>query len=338
MMCANAHQMCICTVPQDLVMDESTLELLAQVGSMYYEQDMTQHQIGAALGLSRVKVYRLLNQARAEGVVQVKVNWPIARDDGLEGALRRQFGLNEALVLKTASHSTTPVLQRLGQLCARYLERILGDGMTIALCLGSSTYEVINAISPDFHARVRVAQATGSMPFAVRDFESATVAHQFAHKLGGEVLYLSSPLIADSVEAADVMRRQSEIRRTLKAAGQAHVALLGIGNLDPATSGFVRAGFLTPEVLAALSADGAVGDMAGQIFTQAGELHACHFNQRVIGITFDDLRRIPITVAVASGLAKGRAILGALRTGTINVLTTDDRTAREVLRLSEAQG
>jgi DNA-binding transcriptional regulator LsrR (DeoR family) len=76
--------------------------------------------------------------------------------------------------------------------------------------------------------------------------------------------------------------------------------------------------------------------MAGQIFTLAGELHACQFNRRVIGITFDDLCRIPITIAVASGPAKARAILGALRTGTINVLASDDRTAREVLRLSGA--
>jgi deoxyribonucleoside regulator len=319
-------------------MDDNQLELLAQVASMYYERAMTQNEIASALKLSRVKVYRLLAQARAERVVEININWPIARDGALERALRQHLGLHEAIVLKTASRNHNPVLQRVGRLCAQYLERVLSDGMTIALCLGSSTYEVINAISPDFHARVRVAQATGSMPFAVRDFDSATVAHQFARKLGGEVLYLSSPLLADSVEAAEVMRNQSEIRRALEAAGQADLALLGIGNLDPATSGFVRAGFLTPEVLAALCADGAVGDMAGQIFMQSGQLHPCAFNRRVIGITFDDLRRIPVTVAVACGLSKARAILGALHTGTINVLGTDDETAREVLNLSGIQG
>jgi deoxyribonucleoside regulator len=319
-------------------MDDSQHELLARVATMYYARELTQNEIASALGLSRVKVYRLLTQARAEGVVEIKINWPIARDSRLENALCSRFGLQAAIVLQTTTHNHSPVLQRVGRLCAQYLERVLSDGMTIALCLGSSTYEVINAISPDFHARVRVAQATGSMPFAVRDFDSATVAHQFARKMGGEVLYLSSPLIADSVEAAEVLRNQSEIRRTLEAAGQADVALLGIGNLDPATSGFVRAGFLTPEVLAALQADGAAGDMAGQIFTLSGELHACHFNRRVIGITFDDLQCIPITVAVACGTTKARAILGALHTGTINVLGTDDDTAREVLSLNGGQG
>lgn len=317
-------------------MDDNQRELLARVAMMYYEREQTQNEIAAALGLSRVKVHRLLNQARAQGVVEIKINWPIERDSGLEEALCQRFGLVEAIVLRTTTHNNNPILQRVGRLCASYLERVLSNGMTIALCLGSSTYEVINAISPHFHARVRVAQATGSMPFAVRDFDSATVAHQFARKLGGEVLYLSSPLIADSVEAAEVLRTQSEIRRTLDAAGRADLALLGIGNLDPATSGFVRAGFLTPEVLAALQADGAVGDMAGQIFTLPGERHACQFNRRVIGISFEDLRHIPITVAVACGVSKALAIVGALHTGTINVLGTDDETAREVVSLNGA--
>jgi DNA-binding transcriptional regulator LsrR (DeoR family) len=102
------------------------------------------------------------------------------------------------------------------------------------------------------------------------------------------------------------------------------------------TSGFVAAGFLTPDVLAALTADGAVGDLAGQIFTESGALHACRFNRRVIGVSFDDLRRIPATIAVASGRAKARAILGALRTGTIKVLCTDEQTARDILSLNGA--
>ncbi len=38
------------------MLDSSQHNLLAQVASMYYEQDMTQNEIGAQLELSRVKV------------------------------------------------------------------------------------------------------------------------------------------------------------------------------------------------------------------------------------------------------------------------------------------
>lgn len=318
-----------------LMTDAHTHELLAQVASLYYEQELTQNAIAAELGLSRVKVYRLLKQARLEQVVQITINWPIKRDNSLEEALKVDFSLKEALVLKTTPQDVSPMLRRLGQLGAAYLERVLTDRATLAVCLGRSTYEVINAIRPDFQAHVRVAQAMGSLPFTFQELDSAALARQLAHKLGGEALYLSAPLMADSPEAAEVLRSQREIKRTLLAAQAADVALLGIGNLDPATSGFVAAGFMTAADLKGLARSGAVGDIAGQIYTLNGALHPCPYNERLIGITLAELAPIPTTIAVAGGLAKARAILGALRTGTLNVLCTDDQAAGELLKLNQ---
>lgn len=316
-------------------MDVGQHNLLAQVASMYYEQGMTQVEIASELGLSRVKVYRLLKEARTEQIVQITINWPIGRDRELESLMKERFGLKEALVLPSIHDSQASALQRLGQLGARYLEQTLKDGTTLAVCLGRSTYEVINAIRPDFQARVRVAQAIGSMPFVMGELDSAALARQLAQKLGGEVLYLSSPVMADSPEAAEVLRNQQGIERTLMAARAADVALVGIGILDPEVFGFVRAGFITPEQLGDLVADGAVGDVSGQIFTQDGRLHPCEFNRRIVGITFEELCRIPTTIAVAMGREKTKAILGCLRTCIINVLCTDDQTARQVLLLDE---
>lgn len=313
-------------------MEESQHELLAQVASLYYERGLTQDDVARQLGLSRVKVYRLLKQAREEQVVQITVQWPIRRDASLEEALKQRFGLKDAFVLQTSPHVGLPALRRLGHLGARYLERTLNDGMTLAVCLGRSTYEVIVAIRPDFQARVRVAQALGSVPFATQELDGAALAGQLAHKLGGDVLYLSSPIMADSAAAAEVLRSQQGIETTLRAARSAEVALVGIGNLDPATSGLVRAGFVTREELAALATAGAVGDIAGQIFRLDGTLYPCEYNQRVIGIRFEELCAIPTTIAVAMGLEKAKAILGCLRTCTIKVLCTDDRAASEVLR------
>jgi deoxyribonucleoside regulator len=287
------------------------------------------------LDLSRVKVYRLLKEAREEQVVQITIDWPIKRDSQLEALLKQRFELKEALVLKTASREHLPALQRLGQLGARYLEQRLEDGTTLAVCLGRSTYEVINAIRPGFHARVRVAQAIGSMPFVMEELDSAALARQLAVKLGGDVLYLSSPVMADSPEAAEVLRNQQGIERTLIAARTADVALVGIGTLDPATFGFVKAGFITPDELSALVADGAVGDVSGQIFTLSGELHPCEFNRRIIGVTLEELRNIPFTMAAAMGREKARAILGCLRTRVVNVICIDDQAASEVLSLDE---
>ncbi len=302
-------------------------ELLAQVASMYYEQDMTQNVIADELGLSRAKVYRLLKQAREEQVVRIVIEWPIKRDGRLERRLREAFGLKDALVLQQSDGN----LQALGQLGARYLEQRLAelDNPTLAMCLGRSTYEVINAIRPDFQAKARIAQAMGSVN-GTPMLDSAALARQLAHKMDAEVQYLLSPLVADSAEDAAVLRNQREIERTLQVAREADMALLGIGNLDPAASKFV--GSVTAEELAQLAAEGAVGDVVGQVFRADGQLHPCSLNQRVIAITLDELRDIPMTLAVAAGVEKSQAIRGALRTGAIKVLATDAATAEAILK------
>ena len=78
---------------------------LAEVASMYYEREMTQAAIADELGLSRVKVYRLLKEARDQNVVQIFVDWPVQRDEVLEQALADTFGLQSALVLQSSPNA-----------------------------------------------------------------------------------------------------------------------------------------------------------------------------------------------------------------------------------------
>jgi DNA-binding transcriptional regulator LsrR (DeoR family) len=320
------------------LLDEIHHDLLAQIASMYYEQELSQSEIGERLGLSRVKVYRLLKEAREAQVVQVIINWPVERDSRLEKMLCQTFGLQNALVMKSspqdmARSSDETALQRLGAMAARYLEGMLEDEMTLAVCLGRSTYEVINAVRPGTHARVNVAQAMGSIPYAIPELDSAVLARQLAYKLGGQVLLLSSPLMANSPEAAQVLRSQPGIERTLQAAKKADIILLGIGGTDPETSHYVRAELISAQQLRQLEADGAVGDAGGQFVRLSGELHPCDINQRMIGLTLDELRRIPNAMAAAMGPDKVKAILGTLRSGVLNVLCTDDLTAVELARM-----
>lgn len=313
------------------MIDTTQHELLANVAAMYYQQEMTQNEIATALDLSRVKIYRLLKEARETQIVRILIDWPIKRSTELEHQLAQRFGLERALVLQTGATDSALLLRQIAQLAARYLETALVDHSTMAICFGSTTYEVISAIRTDFQANVKVMQATGSLSHALKEFDSSALTRQLAQKLGGEALYLSSPLLADNAEAAAVIREQAVVGRTLEQVRRADIALVGIGDLDPATSGFVRAGVAESEQLRAYRESGAIGDMAWQIFDSAGQLYSCALNQRIIGVTLDELRALPQTVAVAVGLNKAAAIRGALQTGAVNVLCTDEDTAVRVL-------
>ena len=52
---------------------------------------------------------------------------------------------------------------------------------------------------------------------------------------------------------------------------------------------------------------------------------------RTVAIGAEDLRRIPLVLGVAGGEVKASAIRGALRSGLINALVTDDVAAQLVL-------
>jgi DNA-binding transcriptional regulator LsrR (DeoR family) len=58
-------------------------------------------------------------------------------------------------------------------------------------------------------------------------------------------------------------------------------------------------------------------------------------DERLMGLSWEDLGRLNTVIAVACGPDKTEAILGALRTGLLDYLIIDDQTALRLLRRME---
>src|SRR5690606_25073840 len=69
--------------------------LMVRAAELYYDDNKTQDEIGALLGITRWKVGRLLTQARQSGIVRIDIVHPRARRLGLERDLSAQLGLKE---------------------------------------------------------------------------------------------------------------------------------------------------------------------------------------------------------------------------------------------------
>ena len=80
-----------------------------------------------------------------------------------------------------------------------------------------------------------------------------------------------------------------------------------------------------------LLARGAVGDIALRYFDRDGHTVESEINDRIIGITLEQLKRGPRVVAVSGGPQKAPSIRAALRGGLIDVLVTDSVTAGRLL-------
>ncbi|MGD8245151.1 MAG: sugar-binding transcriptional regulator [Anaerolineae bacterium] len=308
-------------------------ELLTRVARLYYEEDLTQAEIAARTHVSRSTVSRLLDEARAKGIVEIIVHYPWDRVCHLEQALRQRFGLTEVIVLARDDLTYDDMLRGLGVLAARYLQEVLEDGMTLGIARGTAVDSTVRALKPMTARSVTVVQMIGAADADDSRTDSPQVAQALARKYGGRYRHLHAPLFVDSTSVRDALLRESSIRDTLLLTAEADFALVGIG--APQVSPLLTE-YLNAEELAQLTAEGAVGDICARQYDIQGQVLDTELNHRVVGIDLETLHRVGQVIGVAGGIAKAESILGALRGEHVDVLVTDQEAACEVLRLDGA--
>ena len=144
-----------------------------------------------------------------------------------------------------------------------------------------------------------------------------------------DIMYLDATL-----DQAEVITRMSDY---LTANHDKIKAIIGLGDMNE-NSFMVQLGWFTPqEIATARQEQGVVGDLAGySFFNIQGKPVDTVMNDRVIGLSLEQLRAIPCVIAIASESTKATAILGALRTGVIDVLATSASNARSVINMQKA--
>ncbi len=307
--------------------------LLATVASLYYKLNQSQAEIAGRFGVSTSKVSRMLKEARDRGIVDIRIRMPIPRDVVLEQELCARFGLRDALVLQSGGESDEQMLLHgAGQLAAGYLQRLLPtlpSSASVGVAWGTSVYAAVSALGSMVELHMDVVQLMGGV--GQQTVDSPDIGRVLAAKLGGRHHDLHAPVLVEQATSRAILTSEPAVREGLTRARQVALAVAGIGGVQERGSSFLRAGLLTRNDLAHLRAQGAAGEMVGRFYKIDGTMEGIEINERIVGLKLEELRRIPHTLAVARGLPKIEAILGALRGRYLTVLATDDLTARGVL-------
>ncbi|HOK71556.1 MAG TPA: sugar-binding transcriptional regulator [Bacillota bacterium] len=309
--------------------------LLYEIAKNYYELDKTQSEIASSLGISRSQVSRALKQAKDEGIVVVKLIPPGLDFADLEEKLRSTFGLSDAVVISGKAGPSRLLTQNLGMAGANYLDRELRPGQVIGVSWGATLRELVAAlgsIKPE-PREIMAIPLLGGQGQASPDLQVNDIASRVAMAFGGSHLYLHAPSFVDTPEARNMMMNDSNIRNVASKWAAADVAVVGVGCFVPPSTLLEEGGF-PPDELEDLVRMGVVGDICMRFFDEQGQPVDTPLGDRIIGASLDQLRAIDCVVAVAGGVNKAASILGALRTGVVDVLITDDLTARRVLEIS----
>lgn len=305
--------------------------LCARVARLYYESGLTQEQVGDLLGLSRMKVNRVLGQAMKSGVVQIRIIGPDERHGELQEHLQSEFGLKDVRVV-SEPHPEQALRSVLAAAAADWLAERLTHELVVGLGLGRTVALIPETFSVPRPIRCRFVTLDGVGVSPNAGFAAYDVTSRLAEAAGGRAEIISAPTFVSSPLVRNALVADPSVRASLALAREAALMIQSVGTVDRDSLLF-RHGTLSEDDLATLREAGAVGDALGHYFDADG----CHIpwptDELHVGLTLEDLKACPTSALVAGGEEKVLAIRGALRGGFVNVLITDAATAARLLEV-----
>ncbi len=307
--------------------------LLYKIARAYYVDNLTQAEVAKRFGLSRPSVSRLIKRAHEEKIVQITLSPLVGGYADLEQELEAQYRLDEAIVVPISDYDDTlQIVRDLGAATADYLVRCLRGDEILGLSWGTTLLATVDALPAKNWPNLQVVQLLGGLGSPEAETHGTDLARRTASAFGARLHLLPAPGVVASKAVRDALLSDPQISDTLALAACLDVALVGIGAPTP-NSVVMRAGtILSPAELEQLKRQGAVGDIALRFFDENGQPIDKAMNDRIVGITLDELRRTERVIGVAGGRGKFEVIRGALRGKLITTLITDNVTAQKLIQ------
>lgn len=301
--------------------------LMLKIAHCYYIQGMTQSQIAEKLSMSRQRVNRIIGSLVDKGIVTIKINGYEESCLELEEMLENKFNLKQAIVTEVDGEN---VLEKLGAVTAEYLTRTLKDTMNICVSWGKTLSSVVHSMPTLNKGNISIVQCVGGKNVRDTSIMTDEITRVLANKLNATSYFLYAPAIVKDKNTKKIIMNEETVKNVFNMMNKCDMALVGIGSLNESST-LYEYGFLTKEEIDILRGKGCVGDMCFIPFDADGNTIETDLRDRIIGIDAQTLKNIPMVVGIAGGEGKEKAVLGALKTGFLDVLITDKKTAEYIL-------
>ena len=300
---------------------------LVKVAWYYFMNNMTQQQIAETLGIPRMRVVKMLSQAKDEGIVQFKINQSIEKKIGIENSLIEKYGLDDAVVVP----QTVPekVVDSVSMAAALYIDEKTKEGDFINIGFGHTVSTTVSNLTYNTDKKLSFVSLTGG----VSHYTSTIIkgAHyRPASKVTPDIHIIPAPLLASSKDTARAFLNERSISDIFSMNKLAHMTVIGIGALKENASIF-KLNIASENDFQLMKMNGAVGDLLSNFIDPSGTLVESDLHDRLISTPISNLKEFRNTIAVAGGVEKKDAIKAALLGGYINVIITDETTARQLI-------
>lgn len=286
--------------------------LIHTAATLHYIDGLSQVEVAHRMEMSTASVSRLLARAREERIVRFEVV-PLDATADDDDKLARALGLRHVRAIDTARQPALSVA--VGNLIR---EADLPKNPVISIGWGRAVQSVVSHGLPPVPNAV-VVPATGGMNQTQAHFQINEFARTAAEQMGATAHLLNAPARPGLALHAQLIRTP-RIAEIMDLWNRVDVTVTGVGNF-PDTSAEHALGF-TPDQAARVA-----GDVVRLYFDKDGAPIDWPDQAYQMGMSREQLFRVPLAIGVCVGPDKVDAMIGAARSGMISALVTDTRTA-----------
>lgn len=303
---------------------------LVEISKLYYEQELTQAQIAKSMKISRPAISKLLSEARRLGIVRIEIKSPVESNSDLVSKIKVKFKLKGGLIIPKPPNEALMFRIIISQ-AAKYLESQIHFSKKIGLGWCHTIASVVDELKANTQENDRqgmICPLMGSAQNALKWFQTNELARIVAEKTGYIPFYLHAPAFPLAAGDRQLFIETKEYSQISDMWQDLDMAILGIEPYpsvpDQATA--ARFGDLIKELKP-------VGMIATYLYDINGKLIESD-NDIVIRIPLSSLKKAKRVLAIGPSEKGVASTLGALRTGLITHLITDEVTAEHILQMA----
>lgn len=311
-------------------MDITKKMQMIRVAELYYLHNMTQQQIADIVGISRPTVSRLLEDAKAQGIVEIKLNISDDIESGIASEIRDRLGFQEVIVVNTRETDYDKSMEKLARTAADYVTGVIKSNMVIGVSWGRAMKALAVAMPELPLDNVKVIQTVGGLGMTASNFDGTDVVSILASKLGGTHHSICGPAILPTKGVADELKQIPAIAQALEEAAHANIYITGIGSFDEPDNSLQRAGYISCEERILLHERGAVANILARILDENGN-EISDFHDRSLSISLDCLKGDALSIGISASENKAEAILAIAKGNYLNTLIIDLGCAQKVM-------
>ena len=303
--------------------------ILIKVAQMYYLEHMRQDEIAKRLDVRQTTVSKYLERALETGIVTINVATENFED--VETAMERRFGLKECFIVPK-SYDLLAVKQAMGRAGLKLLRRIATNNQVIGLAWGTSVRELAHCAEKSKLPKIDsdFVPIDGGPENIDSEYHVNTLCYELAKAFGGHCHYIYAPAITRTAEIRNAIIQDVNYEKISAFWEKLNIGIVGIG-APVKSSNLIWMGEFGKQAIESLRTTGAVGEICSVFYDKNGREVETDFSDRIISVGLDKLRNLKYSIGMASSREKVISIMSACKGEIINVLITDEETAKIML-------